>query len=146
LTNAFHNVEIGDTIFSVNCINHIKCSETASEAETKHQKLKQWQYATLCCTAAMPQPQHSTAAPPVGPAHPLLTKTVHSDSLVKLPDGLNLWYQLRLAWALVSAPQGLVLQENLLQGTGQVPVVDFVEALVIGLKGSAGEVCARPGM
>lgn len=89
----------------------------------------------------MPQPQHSTAAPPVGPAHPLLTKTVHSDSLVKLPDGLNLWYQLRLAWALVSAPQGLVLQENLLQGTGQVPVVDFVETLVIRLKGSAVEAC-----
>mgnify|MGYP001807525468 CR=1 FL=1 len=66
---------------------------------------------------------------------------MHSNSLVKLPDGLNLWYQLRLAWALVSAPQGLVLQEDLLQGAGQVPVVDFVEALVIGLKGSAGEVC-----
>lgn len=58
-----------------------------------------------------------------------LTKAVYCDGLVKLPNCVDLRHPLRLSWALVGAPQGLMLQEDALQAAGKIPVVDLVEAL-----------------
>lgn len=57
---------------------------------------------------------------------------MHCDCLIKLADGGDLRHALRLSRALIGTPQELVLQEDALQGIGQVPVVDLIEALRVG--------------